>query len=116
MIFISTIGFVMPTPIEIEQKLTAIITDLANELISLTPEFMNVIEFEIVSTSDGGADIGLMETHPEVKNVALSPEVYQLCSQYLPLVKQLAQGWQRSLITLKEGDGNWNITLDHEYR
>lgn len=106
----------MSTPIELEQKITAIISDLANELISLTPEFMNVIEFEIVSTSDGGADIGLIETHPEVKNVSLSPEVYQLCSKYLPLVKKLAHGWQRSRITLKEGDGSWNITIDHEYR
>lgn len=106
----------MSTPIELEQKLSVIISDLANELISLTPEFMNVIEFEIVLTSDGGADIGLMETHPEVKNVALSPEVYQLCSKYLPLVKQLAHGWQRSLITMKEGDGSWNITIEHEYR
>jgi hypothetical protein len=77
---------------------------------------MKVIEFEIVLTNDGGADIGLMETHPEVKNVSLSPEVYQLCSKYLPLVKQLAHGWQRSLITMKEADGSWDITIDHEYR
>lgn len=106
----------MSTPQELEDKLGEIISDLANELISLTPEFMNVIEFEIVSTGDGGADIGLLETHPEVKNVALSPEVYQLCTKYLPLVKTLAQGWQRSLITMKEGESSWNITIDHEYR
>lgn len=106
----------MSAPMDIEQKLQSIVTDLANELISLTPEFMNVIQFEIVSTDDGGADIGLIETHPEVKNVALSPEIYQLCSQYLPLVKRYATGWQRTVLSLKEDDGGWNISMDMEYR
>jgi hypothetical protein len=76
---------------DLELKLQAVTNELANELIALTPEFMNEIQFEIVSTDDGGADIGLMEIHPEVKNVALSPLVYDSCSQYLPLVKRTRQ-------------------------
>lgn len=106
----------MATPAELEEKMMAIVSDLASELISLTPEFMKVIEFEIVSTDDGGADIGLMETHPEVKNVSLSREVYHLCSDYLPLVKRYATGWKRSLFTLKEEEGSWNISINLEYR
>jgi hypothetical protein len=50
-----------------------------------------------------------------VKNVGLSPEVYDFCSQYLRLIRQTAAGWQRSLIVLKENAGNWNITVDFEY-
>ena len=48
---------------ELELKLHTVTNELANELITLTPEFMNEIQFEIVSTDDGGADIGLMEIH-----------------------------------------------------
>jgi hypothetical protein len=51
---------------ELELALQAVTDELANELIELTPEFMNKIQFEIVSTDDGGADIALMEIHPEV--------------------------------------------------
>jgi hypothetical protein len=101
---------------ELEAELYAVTTELGNELIALTPEFMNEIQFEIVATDDGGADIGLMEIHPEVKYVALSPDVYACCSKYLPLVKRYAPGWRRSLITLREGDGNWKFTVDYEYK
>lgn len=101
---------------DIEMKLQTVTNELANELIALTPEFMNEIQFEIVSTDDGGADIGLMEIHPEVKNVVLSPLVYDCCSKYLPLVKRYAPGWQRSLITLREGEGDWKFTVDFEYK
>lgn len=96
-------------------KLQEITTALANELIALTPEFMNEIQFEICSTADGGANIGLIENHPEVKNVGLSPEVYDFCSQYLGLIRRTAAGWQRSLIILKEDGGDWKITVDFEY-
>lgn len=101
---------------EVELKLQAVTDELANELIALTPDFMNEIQFEIVSTDDGGADIGLMKIHPEVKYVALSPIVYDCCSKYLPLVKQYAPGWRRSLLTLQEGDGDWKCTVDFEYK
>jgi hypothetical protein len=101
---------------ELEMKLQTVTNELANELIALTPEFMKKIQFEIVSTEDGGADIGLMEIHPEVKYVALSPLVYDCCSKYLPLVKQFAPGWRRSLITLQEGEGDWKLTVDFEYK
>jgi hypothetical protein len=101
---------------ELELALQAVTDELANELIELTPEFMNIIQFEIVSTDDGGADIGLMEIHPEVPYVALSPRVYDCCSKYLPLVKQYAPGWRRSLLTLQEGAGNWEFTVDFEYK
>ena len=100
---------------ELELKLQTVTTDLANELISLTPEFMKEIQFEIVATNDSGADIGLIENHPEVKSVALSPLVYECCYTYLPLVKSYAPGWHRSLITLREGEGNWKFTVDFEY-
>ncbi len=100
---------------DLELKLQEVTTELVNELIALTPELMKEIQFEIVSTDDGGADIGLMEIHREVKYVALSPVVYDCCSKYLPLVKQYARGWRRSLITLREGDGNWKVRVDFEY-
>ena len=74
------------------------------------------IQFEIVSTADGGADIGLVEIHPEVKYVPLSPLVYDCCSKYLRLVKRHAQGWRRSLIILREVGGDWKVTVDLEYR
>lgn len=105
----------MTTQEENLAKLQEITTALAHELIALTPEFMNEIQFEICSTADGGADIGLIEIHPEVKNVGLSPEVYDFCSQYLGLIRQAAAGWKRSLITLKENAGDWKITVDFEY-
>ncbi|MFN0021912.1 MAG: hypothetical protein ACKVP0_27000 [Pirellulaceae bacterium] len=102
---------------ELELGLQSVTNELVKELITLTPEFMNEIQFEIVSTDDGGADIGLMEIHSEVEYVALSPLVYECCSIYLPLVKRYAPGWRRSLITLREEkDGNWNLTVDFEYK
>ena len=101
---------------ELGSQLWGVTNELASELITLTPEFMHEIQFEIVSTDDGGADIGLMEIHPEVKYVALSPLVYDCCSKYLPLVKRYAPGWRRSLITLREKGGDWKVTVDFEYR
>ena len=100
----------------LELQLWGETNQLASELITLTPEFMNEIQFEVVSTDDGGADIGLMEIHPEVKYVVLSPLVYDLCSKYLPLVKRYALGWRRSLITLRESSGDWKATVDFEYK
>ena len=76
---------------------------------------MHEIQFEIVSTNDDGADIGLIEIHSEVEYVALSPLVYECCSKYLPLIKHYAPGWRRSLITLSEGDGDWSVTVNFEY-
>jgi len=58
---------------ELELKLQTVSNELVQELITLTPEVMNEIQFEIVSTDDGGADIGLMDIHPDVKYVELSP-------------------------------------------
>jgi hypothetical protein len=101
---------------ELESELWAVTNELAGELIELTPEFMHEIQFEIVSTDDGGADIGLMEIHPEVQYVALSPLVYEYCSKYLPLVKRFAPGWRRSLITLRADGGDWNATVDFDYQ
>ena len=100
---------------ELGSQLWGVTNELASELITLTPEFMMEVQFEIVSTDDGGADIGLMEDYPEVKYVALSPLVYDCCAKYLSLVKRYAPGWRRSLITLREGDGNWKVTVDFEY-
>jgi hypothetical protein len=98
-----------------QQKLQELTTKLGNELIELTPEFLHEIQFEIVATGDGGADIGLLETHPEVKYVKLSPLVYELCGKYLPLVKTFPN-WRRSLLTLHEAAGSWKFTVDFEYK
>jgi hypothetical protein len=96
---------------EIEAKLHAVTNSLVQELISLTPESMSEIQFEIVSTTDGGADIGLVENHPDAKKVALSDTVYDCASRYLPLIKQYVPGWKRSLIVLQESDGKWKISV-----
>jgi hypothetical protein len=101
---------------ELESQLWGVTNELSSELITLTPEFMHEIQFEIVSTDDGGADIGLMEILPEVKYVTLSPLVYDCCSKYLPLVKQYAPSWRRSVITLRETDGVWKATVDFEFK
>ncbi len=101
---------------ELESQLWSVTNELASELITLTPDFMREIQFEIVSTDDGGADIGLMEIHPEVKNVVLSPLVYDCCSKYVHLVKRYAPGWRRSLITLREDGTAWKTTVSFEYR
>jgi hypothetical protein len=101
--------------VELQQKIHSLTTELANELISLTPEFMDDIQFEIVSTADGGANIGLIEIRPEVKYVELSPKVYDFCKQYLPMIRQLSSLWKRSLVSLREAEGHWKITVDFEY-
>lgn len=101
---------------EIERGLQAVTNALCDELIELTPDCMNEIHFEIVSTEDGGADIALRETPPAVQNVVLSPDVYNCCSNFLPLVKSYAPGWRRSLITLQKADGTWNVTMQFEYK
>ncbi len=71
-----------------------------SELISITPETMSEIQFEIVGTEDGEADIGLLENHAAAKNVALSDGIYDATSRYLPLIKQCVSGWKRSLLIL----------------
>ncbi len=103
-----------PDKNDLEQRLQELTSALAEELISLTPEFMSEIQFEIVSTDDGGADIGLLENYPEVRNVELSPLVYELCSKYLSLVKQYP-GWKRSYFAFRENQGQWKTTVDFEY-
>ena len=57
-----------------------------------------------------------MEIRPEVKYVVLSPLVYNCCSKCLSLVKKYAPIWRRSLITLREVDGEWKATVDFEYK
>ena len=99
---------------EVEAKLHTITTGLINELISLTPESMSEIQFEIVATGDGGADIGLLDHHPDATMVSLSENVYAFASHYLPLVKQLVPGWKRSLMIARESDDGWQISVDFE--
>src|SRR5512137_2703479 len=103
----------MPDP-GIEAELRAVTDSLVNELISITPESMSEIEFEIVATSDGGADIGLVENHPDAKRVRLSPAIYDSASRYLPLVKRYVPGWRRSLITMRQDKGGWNVGMQFE--
>ena len=61
---------------DIQAKLQAVTNSLVKELIAITPETMKEIQFEIVLTNDGGADIGLLENHPDALKVALSDAIY----------------------------------------
>jgi hypothetical protein len=102
------------TPADVEAKLQAVTNSLAGELIALTPESMSEIEFEIVAADDGGADVGLLENHPDAAKVALSDAVYDAASVYLPLVKHYVPGWRRSLIILRESEAGWKVTVNYE--
>ena len=99
---------------ELEARLHALTSVLVDELVSLTPETMSEIQFEIVDTSDGGADIGLVENHPDACKVALSQRVYQCAGQYLPLVREYVPGWKRSLILLSESAEGWKVSVEFE--
>jgi hypothetical protein len=98
----------------IEVKLQELTSAIVDELVSLTPESMSEIQFEMVSTPDGGADIGLVENHPDAKKVALSDNVYKLASQYLPLIRQYVPGWKRSLIIISETPQGWRVAVNFE--
>ena len=98
----------------VEEQLHSLTDSLINELILLTPETMSEIEIEIVSTADGGADIGLLENHPDARTVALSDTVYDCASHYLPLVKRYVPQWKRSLIVLRESEKGWDVEVEFE--
>jgi hypothetical protein len=99
---------------DVEGRLHSVTNAIVNALISLTPESMSEIQFEIAATPDGGADIGLLENHPDARKVALSDEIYQYCGRYLPLVRQYVPGWKRSLITLRESSDGWKVSVDFQ--
>lgn len=105
----------MMTRNDIEAKLRSLTSSLVDEIIALTPETMTEIQFEIASTDDGGADIGLLENHPDATRVVLSDAVYSAASQYLPLVRQYVPGWKRSLIVLRESEHGWKVKVDFEH-
>ncbi len=98
-----------------EERLHALTTTLVNELITLTPESMAEIQFEIVATADGGADIGLLENHPDAAKVALSDVIYHTASEYLPLVKTYLPGWTRSLIEIRQQAEGWQVSVDLQH-
>jgi hypothetical protein len=102
-------------PSDIEPKLHSLTNSLVEELVSIAPTSMSEIQFEIVATDDGGADIGLLENHPDATRVALTEKVYDCCSRYIPLVRRYAPGWKRSLIILRETDGSWQASVRFEY-
>ena len=102
------------TQADVEAQLHALTNSLIGELVALTPESMQEIQFEIVATADGGADIGLVENHSDAKKVALSDQVYRIGSQYLPLVKQYVPGWKRTLIVLREFAEGWKVSVNFE--
>lgn len=99
---------------ELESQLHELSNVFVSELISLTPETMSEIQFEFVSTADGGADISLLENHPAVKGVALSDEIYDAASSYLPLIKQYVAGWKRSLFVLRLDGDEWQVEVNFE--
>ncbi|MEZ6139548.1 MAG: hypothetical protein R3B84_03150 [Zavarzinella sp.] len=98
----------------VEVRLQELSTALVEELISLTPPSMSVIVFEIVSTEDVGADIGLLENHPDVVHVALSDVVYSVGSRYIPYVKQYVPGWHRTLFTIRKNGDQWEVAVDFQ--
>lgn len=99
---------------ELGAQLHTLTSALVEELISLTPETMAEIQFELVATADGGADVGLLENHPDATRVALSDRVYACARQYLPLVKQYVPDWRRTLIVVRETEAGWNVAVDFE--
>lgn len=101
--------------VTLQTRLKNVADSLVSALITITPETMREIQFEIVATDDGGADFGLLDSHPDTRRVALSDRIYQLTSQYLPLVKQMIPHWKRSLIVLRQGENDhWNVSMDFE--
>jgi hypothetical protein len=98
----------------IESELQAVTDALVSELLAITPASMAEVQFEIVGTPDGGADIGLLENHPDAVTVALSDAVYDHAGRYLPLVRRYIRGWRRSLLTLRESEGNWQASMAFE--
>jgi len=99
---------------DIENKLHQLTQILVDELISITPESMSEIQFELVATDDGGADIGLLENHPEVPHVALSTKIYEVAPVYILYVKQYVKNWSRSLIIITESSGSWVVNVEFE--
>ena len=99
---------------DLENEIKNISDALIKELIELTPEFMKEIQFEIISTDDGGADIGLIEISEEVKQVSLSDFIYSAVSEYLPRIKKYISGWKRTHIILNEENGKWNVEINYE--
>jgi hypothetical protein len=99
---------------ELEQRIRELSDQIVYELISITPESMSEIQFEIVSTEDGGADIGLLENHPDAAHVSLSDNIYASASRYLPLIKQYIRGWRRSLLILRLDGEQWDVTMTFE--
>ncbi len=99
---------------EVEVKLHAVTNAIVHELIALTPESMTEIKFELVATDDGGADVGLLESHPDAKKVVLSDAIYRAASQYLPLIKQYLPGWSHSLLILRQSENGWQVRVEFE--
>jgi hypothetical protein len=99
---------------DVESRLQSLSNAIIGELMAITPDTMTEIQFELVSTPDGGADIGLLEKHPDAEKCRLSDEIYTYASHYLPLVKQYVPGWRRTLLTAREESDGWKITVDYE--
>jgi hypothetical protein len=98
------------------EELDAVSRSITNELVVITPETMSEIQFEIVSLEDGGADVRLLENHPDAKGVKLSQKVLDCCSRYLPLVRACVPGWKRSLIILQQAGNQWKVTVKFEHK
>ncbi len=100
--------------IDLQARLHAVTNELVDELVSITPEMMTEIQFEIVSSKDGGADFGLLANHPDARRVALSQALYDRVARYLPLVRRYVSGWRRSLIVLQQSNDGWRVHVDFE--
>ena len=101
-------------PSEADVRIQELSDKIVSELVSLAPESMTEIQFEIVSAPGDRAEIGLIENHPAVRSVELSEEICRTASRYLPLMKQYVPGWSRSLFILCRSETEWSVQIDVE--
>lgn len=104
------------TNIDIEQKLEEITRALTHELVQLTPEIMEHIDFKITATDDGGADYELLHTHPEAKYVNIvESNVPPLVQHYISLIPKYVDSWASSTFAFKMNEnGDWDCSMDIE--
>jgi len=95
-----------------EEKLHELSNELVDELIRIAPPTMPEIRFEIRSTPDGGADMEVLDTHPDAKQMQPNEVIFSCCSQYLRLARDHVAGWTRSLFVLWQEDGEWKASVE----
>jgi hypothetical protein len=95
-----------------EEQLHEISNQLVDELVRIAPPTVPEIRFAIVSTPDGGADLELLDTHPDARQMQPNEVIFACCSQYLRLARDVLSGWTRSLFILQQEDGEWKASVE----